>query len=392
MRNFFIFLIAFYPILSGYGFSPQADFGVLSIFAIGLICCFRYQPVLKIEFPDGYKLFLVVAVLFALVFASTIPLRLLLYSINLCMACMFVDYNKLLRYYEILVNVCGIFLIVQLFVQYTTGIPLVGIVSFIPTIYADSDSIDYMSSIAEADRCASFFLEPSYFAQYMFPYVVIKLFSDIKTDIRKAIVVSILVLLSRSGMGVVLLLIIWAFWFFLGNIRFQTKLTVAIIACLAIVLLFRFNEEAFDKMLERTVEFQSFSGDEQYQSSGFIRFFRGYYGYADMPLFNKLFGANPELVKDVLSSNIFFMVSKDEAFNGTTTLLLYNGLFVCILFFRHLVLMCWKKHNKALTVMVICCIWLMLGESYYLCARMFLTTLLMYSLTKKDKKTIVEYA
>lgn len=385
MKNFFNFLIAFYPILSGYGFSPQADFGVFSIFIVGLICFFRNHSGSELVLPDGYKLFLVVAVLFTIVFARTIPLRLLLYSINLCMACMFVDYKILLRYYELIVYVCGLFFVIQVVALYTIGVHIVGIASFIPTIYEGSH-IDIMTSLSEADRCSSLFLEPSYFAQYMFPYVVIKLFSSIKADMWKAIIVSALVLLSRSGMGLCLLLIIWTYWFFSGNIRLRTKVSVVMVASLAVLMVFRFNEEAFNKMLERTIEFQSFSGDEQYQSSGFIRFFRGYYAYADMPLMNKLFGANPELVESVLSSNVFFLASEDEAFNGTTTLLLYNGLFVCFLFFRHLVLMCWKKNNRVLVVMVLCCIWLMLGESYYLCARMFLTTILMYSLTTTINK------
>ena len=99
-----------------------------------------------------------------------------------------------------------------------------------------------------------------------------------------------------------------------------------------------------------------------------------------MPMLNKLFGANPELIKTIAHKNIFFGTSGSVDFNGVQTLLIYNGLFVTLLFFRHLVMMCWKKNNYALIVMVICCIWLMLGETYYLCSRLFFTTVLMHAI------------
>ena len=386
MKKFFVFLVAFYPILSGYGFSPQADFGVFSIFAVGIICCLRYQPVLKFVFPEGYALFFVVALFLSLVAAQTIPLRMLLYSVNLCMACYLVDLKYLKKYYELLVLLsCG-FLFLQVIVAYVSGVDIGGLVSFLPTIY-ESKGIDADSLTTNAGRHSSFFLEPSYFAQYVFPYVILKLFSSRRIEIVKVAIVSFAVFLSQSGNGAVLLIIIFAFWFIFENINFRIKLGIVIIGVLGLLLLFDYMGEEMERMLERTSEFLSYEGNEQFQSSGFIRFFRGYYAYADMPLFNKIFGANPAFVDIVVHSNYFFVLSKDDAYNGTQMLLLYHGLISCILFYRHLILMCWKKHSKELVLMVICCIWLMLGESYFLCARMFLTICLMYAMIVEGQKT-----
>lgn len=378
-------MLAFYPILSAYGFSPQADFGVILLFLIGTLCVFIIGPRFRYRFPDGYALFLCFALLFTLFFAHSIPVRLLLYSVNLCIACNYVDYKLLKKYYSFLVIFCCSFFIIQEIVAFLSNVHLVGIVSFLPTIYADRDDIDIIDSLANSARHSSLFLEPSYFAQYLFPYIVLMLFEEnSRHGIQKAVIVSIIVLFSRSGIGAVLLLIIWTAWLLAGSLKMKTKILLLLLGSIFIVLLFRYSGGLFTDMLERTSEFQSFRGDEQFMSSGFIRFFQGYYAYADMPLINKLFGANPKLVASVAHSNIFFASDGSVSFNGTQTLLMYNGLFVCILYFRHLILMCRKKHSIALSVMVICCIWLMLGEYYYLCSRMFMTTVLMYALAKES--------
>lgn len=385
LRKIYIFLVALYPILSGYGYSPQVDFGVISLFIVGVSCAISKRGIFKMASPPGYVLFFSVTLLLSFFFAETIPLRLVLWSLNLFLVCFFVDFRTLFGYYEKIVLCSCTFFIFQLITSVFWGVRISGIIPFIPTIY-EGMGIDIIDAQTGGATLCSFFLEKSYFAQYLFPYLVIKLFSNEKKTFISAIVVSLVLLLSRSGNGAVLLIIVWFFWFICANIGFRLKLGIVIMGIVSLMIVFSYMGEVLVGMIERSSELQSFGGDESYQSSGFIRFFRGYYAYADMPLINKLFGANPVFVQSVVQSNYFFAVSKDEYYNGTQMLLLHHGLIACILFYRHLILMCWYKHSKELVLMVICSVWLMLGESYFLCARMFFTTCLMYSMIIEGKK------
>ena len=128
MKKLYNFMLAFYPILSAYGFSPQADFGVILLFLIGTLCVFIIGPRFRYRFPDGYALF-VFCIAFYSIFAHSIPVRLLLYSVNLCIACNYVDY-KLLKNIILLVIFCCSFFIIQEIVAFLSNVHLVGIVSF----------------------------------------------------------------------------------------------------------------------------------------------------------------------------------------------------------------------------------------------------------------------
>lgn len=375
MNKVYNFLLALYPIVSGYGFSPQADFGILIITMIGFLYYVTAKPQGKLRLPDGYLLFFIVTMIFSLFLAHHIYLRLILFTVNLCLACSLGDYFLLFKYYEKIMIVCCAFFFVQLVSSVLLNIHIVGIFSFLPTIY--EGIVDVQDVQSESERFASFFMEPSYFAQYLFPYIVIRLFSFKKKDIKKAIYISIILLLVRSGNGMLLLIVIWGAWFFTKNTSTLAKGGVAVVVLLGWLLLVFSGSDFFDLVLSRVSEFQSYDGEEVNQSSGFIRFFRGYYAFSDFPLFNKWFGSSSKVATNIIESNVFF-IGGETFINGTQTLLCYHGIISCVLFFRHLTLYCWHKYDTILTVMVICSFVLMLGESYFLCSRMLLCSALMY--------------
>ena len=380
MKKVFNFILAFYPIMSGYGLSPQADFGVMILFTIGVLYCVRKVLTLKILFPSGYAVFLVVALLLSIFFAHTIPLRLILYSANLLMACFLIEFETLKKYYGWIVFIDCLFFILQRGIALSTGSHISGIIPLVPTIY-ESRGVDMVSYQEQDIRFSSLFLEPSYFVQYLFPYIVLQLFSNLKHSFRNSVLVSLIMLLVGAGNGVILLMIIWGFWFFFSDIKLRMKIIIGMVGVLSVGIIWNIDESLFIGLLNRSVEFQSYEGDEIYQSSGFIRMFRGYYAYADMPFINKIFGANPQFADSIFRSNFWFAASDDVMINGTQTLLIYHGFISCFLFFRHLFLMFLNYQHKVMFVMMLCCIWLMLTESYFLCARMFLTTMLMYGMS-----------
>lgn len=374
--------VAIYPILSGYGLSPQADFGTITILVLGILYLVNSKKKIKAVLPKGYACFFWTAIVFALLYAHTIPFRLLLFTINLCIACLLVDFRMLKNYYGVSVCVCCSFFMLQYLSALFIGVHISGIFTFLPSIY-EGRGVDIAYELSLLDRFSSFFLEPSYFVQYIFPYLSLCLFSDKEKKYVIAILISVIMLLSRSGTGIFLLLINWGLWLFFSNSGIRIKIGLILLGCSFMILLMTFAQDFIDSILKRATELQSYEGDEQFQSSGFIRFFRGYYVYADMPLVNKILGANPADVRHVVQANVFFTNDDEGSGNGIQTLLLYHGLIVCLLYLRH-ILYFLRGGIMSSVAIAICCVYLLFGESFYLCSRMFLCTTIMFCILNSN--------
>lgn len=381
-KSLFNLLIVLFPIFSIYGFSPALDLGSILIFITGTFCFLTKVSSTNLTLPDGYKCFFYVAIILGLLFIKTIPLRLILFTINLYFACKYIDINKFIFYYNKTVYFCCLFFIIQELTYCLFNERISGIVNFIPTIYGDNtDKI--IDQVINGSRSPSFFSEPSYLAQYIFPYIIIKMNSINKKDIQKGILASLVILLTFSGTGIFLLFIIWIIWFLFSNIKFAIKFTTAFICILGVLIILIYDNSIFDSLLNRSVELQSYEGDEEYISSGFIRFFRGYFLYEELPLTNKLLGSSNTLIASLMNENIYFM-GKEKFLNGVQTLLIYNGLLVCILYFRHLILFYKKSPNSLMLAMIICYLFLMIGESYYLSSRSFIVILILCGITNNS--------
>ena len=383
LKKIYHVLLVLYPILSGYGFSVQADFGVISIFVVGLLCAVQKKEVFQVKFFRGYVLFFLSALMLSLIFVHSIPLRLLLFTLNLIIALHCVDVELLKKYYFRLVPICCVFFILQEVSFYLTGRRISGLTTLLPNIYGMDG---YVQKLRVAPRSASFFLEPSYFAQFLFPYIAVMLFSNTKKGVKNALMVSLIMLMIRSGNGIILLGIIWMLWFVLSRMTIFNKIAMCVLVFITGALMFLVNSESALALFSRTSEItnvsNSFGGDGE--SSGFIRFFRGYYLFADMPLMNKLFGADDALVTSMMRKSIFLW-NRDIFMNGIQTLLIYNGVFVCVLYVRHLLLLLkGALKKKELFILVLGFIYLMFSESYYLCSRAFLTLLLIYGYIQDD--------
>ena len=379
MKKIYHILLVLYPILSGYGFSAQLDFGILLLlFSGSLYICKKHKKVSFVSFR-GYNIFFITAVIFSLAILKTVPLRLILFSINLWLAMALVDIELLKRYYGYVVAICCGYFILQEITYSLTGTRISGLTTIVPTIYG-AISEKYVAMQTKVPRSAAFFLEPSYFAQYLFPYIVINIFSKHKKTFKKVIAVSLVMFLIKSGNGTILLLLIWGTWFFLSNIKVYIKISVVTIMLMGLAGVYLFDPSIYESLLSRTSELHATAsanmGDSE--TSGFIRFFRGYYLYNDMPIFNKLFGSTNDAVIAAMKASPFLW-NKDQFMNGVQTLLIYNGLIVCLLYFRHVLLFCKKAlKQKEVITLVFGFIFLMFSESYYLCSRALLTMLFIY--------------
>jgi len=388
MKRIFNLLIALYPILSGYGLSLSLDFGSILLFVFGVGCVIAYPRKFRIKMPEGYMLFFVVALLLSLVWARSVPLRLLLFSVNLVFACCFAEKELLWKYYNIIVWVCVVFFLAQEVSFYIIGVRPSGILSFLPTVYG-GDNAGLIEETVTSERSSSFFLEPSYFAQFLIPYVVINLFSTKKNERKQAVIASFILVLIRSGVGIMVLGIIWLLWFLFSNIKARTKIISLVFITMTLLVLTYTASGFLDYFLSRSDELLSFTGDEQYQSSGFIRIFRGYFAFANTSFLNKLFGSPPEVVQALLEGSIYFGKESSNFINGIQTLLFYHGILGTILYLRHLLLLPYKTGSKTLLILSISIIVLLFPEQFYLSSRLFVMIVFMY-LIRKDIKNVFE--
>ena len=388
MKKIYHILLVLYPILSGYGFSAQLDFGILLLLISGSLYISKKRNKVKFTFFRGYNLFFITAVILSLAVLKTIPIRLILFSINLWLATALVDIELLRRYYGYVVAFCCGYFILQEITYNLTGTRISGLTTLVPTIYG-AISEKYVAIQTKVPRSAAFFLEPSYFAQYLFPYIVINIFSKQKNAFKKVIAVSLIMFLIKSGNGTILLLLIWGIWFLFSNIKAYIKISVVAVMLMGLVGVYLIDSSIFETLLSRTSELHTTTNTnmEESETSGFIRFFRGYYLYNDMPLFNKLFGSTNDAVIAAMRASPFLW-NKDQFMNGIQTLLIYNGLFICLLYFRHIILFCkGATKQKEVIALVAGFIFLMFSESYYLSSRALLTMLFIYGYIQNNLKS-----
>lgn len=378
-KKIFNWIVVLFPILSAYGLDPSHDFGTFIVFGAGVLCMVANVEKLRYALPNGYLPFFIFAVAFSVFFAKSLPLRLALFTVNLFLACNFCEWDLIKTYYQKVVFWSCVFFLVQYAMAVAMGSYVLGIVPFIPTIYGQEGGSMMMDTSIIA-RPSSFFLEPSYFAQFLFPFVALKLYMGGKKDIKEAIFVSAILVLCGSGNGALLLILLWGIWLLNSKISKARKYGIVALGIAGIGALAAVNPDILGRFLSRTGELQSYAGNEQYQSSGFIRFFRGYYPFFEQDSFRMFVGNNPDIVEDMLSRNIFFYnLESDRFINGVQTLLLHNGILVTLLYIRHIILFI-KGNRKHLELFAISIgfLLMMFAESYYLCSRAFLTTVMMY--------------
>lgn len=388
LNKIYTSIIVLFPILSGYGGIAGVDLGSILLLFVGVFCVVLNFSRFSMRFPKGYILFLVLALLITLFVTGSIQLRLILYSFNLVIACCFVDNKCLYTIYSKVVFISCMFFLVQESMYITSGYRISGLLPFLPTVYGED--VDLVATQIISERSASFFLEPSYFAQYLFPFIALSLFQFNTRGLRNGILVSLIVLLTRSGNGVLLLAIIWGIWFLYSEISLLRKVLILVVGGISLYIVLLLDSELLTSLFDRSTELTSFHGDERFMSSGFIRIFRGYFLYSDLPTINKLFGASEQLIEAIKKYNIFFIDENTSKFlNGTQMLLIHNGLIVTLCYFRHLCLY-YNKFYKVTLVLISCFIFLMFTESYYLTSRAFLVSIILYSINNSQSlgKTI----
>lgn len=374
--------------MSAYILVGSIDVGVALCAISGFLAFKKSRKWKKVVYPKGYASFLLYILFAAITVTHAIPLRILLYSLLLVIGMMCCNIYLIYKYYKKIAVICIVFFIFQEIIRLSTGINLPGIISVLPIVYGDSSSY-IEANIINADRSSSFFLEPSYFAQFLFPLVVIELFwNKSKSHFRNALLLSVIIFLIRSGNGILLIGIIWAIWLFASDVKKSTKRLIVLFIAVFGIALIVFVPEILLEFLERSNELSINGVDERFQTSGFIRFFRGYYLYFSLPSINQIFGLNPELLDFYKLNNDLGLFDNDKSFiNGVQTILCLYGVLGLLFFFRHLYFE--GKHSPMICkVLLICTLFLLFSESFFISSRMLVTMVIVCSINHHHRRRI----
>lgn len=194
------------------------------------------------------------------------------------------------------------------------------------------------------------FSERSHLCEYLCPYVALCLFSNKivdKSRIKKAILISAVIIGTASGNGIMILLIEWVLWFLgLGqnkeNIHLSNRIVIVLIGIVGVVSMYLFLSRIprFANMFSTL--FVDSTGSKYTSSKADYRIYRGFDIYFRLPIVQKIVGvgfkhmymfANANNIQSVFD---YFWKDVYEYFSAISMIMLYFGSVGLIGFLLHL--------------------------------------------------------
>lgn len=196
--------------------------------------------------------------------------RIALYFFLILICARRIDLKTLAGVYSCIALVAGVLLLLQCFFHYFTSIELPVMRSYCEVLYEYPDSKSLTGEEYYAlfgFRPASIFTEPSYFAFYMTPLLIMLLFIDKKDSPLPAFIanrkivfaafLTITSLFSTSSAALLVLALIWGLFLFYGlresHVRRRGIIVVAIVLVSVLVALLLYGLGVFDVLIARTL-------------------------------------------------------------------------------------------------------------------------------------------
>jgi hypothetical protein len=401
----FTFLVITMPIVNSYA-SPLPSIGlseflILIFMPILLINLFKSQQKIKIH---GYWLYFYYCVLISLLILLGYPSfsaidvgeRLLRDAFYTCIIFILaqnffnIDYGY--KLYRFLTIIACVFLLLQFIAFYLFNYTLPWIIPGLELNYSNIDTDTYVQSYTSLYstyyRPTSFFLEPSYFSQFVTPFLILLLFqSNKKVDYKLAIFISIAMLLSTSANAYIFLVVVWISWFIyrslsVGNIKNIIGLIFTLlILVLVIMILFKYSS-IFNSVLDRFTTI----GDGTSNSAN-VRLLRGIYFFGAIDPIFKLVGIGFGTFQDF---SLLFSVSgmydfTSEYMNSFSYLLISSGV-VGISVFLYVIFLLYRKVNIPAKVLIIFMMTTFLSSSIYSSPIYVILFAFILNMTRKGKQ------
>ena len=351
-NNLPMFFLAIYPILRIYLFLPGISCGDMVF--LWLIChkLFVNNGKISLSYPTYYILCWVYMALSYLLISYFKPTAFIpggwsffMYSIIFGFVVSRFDYIAFKKYYRIIFVISFIIFIFQEIMFFYLGYRFHALLPFGKLLDGYSMK-DMISDQMIEPRSSSFFREPAHFAQFVLPLLVMELFDSDglgKFLNKYAFIIILLLLFLKSGNGIIGLIFVLGVkslhYLYYKRMRFKIIKIIIASIFLAIPIVYYMKTESAKLMVFRSSELQN---DED--SGSYIRIYRGYALYKELPIYNKLFGiSEDDLVRMIPKTSISYLFTgertNDVYCNCIQTILIYSGflgLLFMILVYYHL--------------------------------------------------------
>lgn len=373
------------PLLEPYNI-PGTRLAIYKILMLLNVFLFFKHKGASLFIPRYYKWFLI--------YAFTIPtmnalfhnymshllgsyLTLMLFSANLVLLAPFVDLDRFIKYYRIFgIITCAIFFAQEIsFLLY--GSRFMALIPFLDVHYEGFSTEEFSDKMSMKDRSCSCFLEPSHFAQYVLPLLAFELGSLHERNRSLAfvpIVLSIVLLILRSGVGLLCGAALWCVFILFSrrSLAVKTFVILPLVSILTLVFFISYsNTEKGAAVVDRAVQLNPNNNNEL--SSGIIRVYRGYMVYDTLDLPAQLLGVGVGGANDAIdnSSYNWMFEEGDHYLNNIQTLLIGYGIIGTFIFMLFLLSMIRTKSFVSV-LFVVAFLSTSLLESYFGAYRMLL--------------------
>lgn len=393
MKKIVMLLLVLYPILGIYKLPIGIDIPVnAAVFSILFAFTLSDKKRTNVKLPEGFVRYWIYISLVYIVFSSGFKLTMFIpggisfcfWVIALYVGMCYFDYDLLKKYYKIVFIVCAVAFFIQELSYFTIGSRPIFLLPF--PLTGDATYQDILSNQIRLDRSSCFFREPSHFAQFALPLLAMDMIdAPRKGKIMSSFSILIIatLILLRSGNGFVGLIVLLAYrvWDYLRYAKtgYKMMMLFVFIPLLLIGTRYYIQTEQGAGIAERAAGL----GVEE-DSGSFMRTFRGYMLYEDMPTINKVFGLTIEGVTNFIphSKVSYLFISPitgeyNSYLNGMQTILISNGL-IGLLLFLYIYIRLYKKNTELSKSMILLFISLLLIGNLYLSHIMLMATLVPY--------------
>lgn len=360
------------PILRNYGWG-RYDFSFILTVLLAVIYLIKYG--FRNKMPLMLSVYLGYCYISVIINASSFNSL-----IELSIAKVFLSYLMFfdvirLDYLLKVVKACAIVFVCFFFIQELSysvlGQRVNGIIPFLPLNLGleGSEIDDYYDDVVTSERSASFFSEPSHFAQYILLALCIVMFYKKNKRIILSIFFILALILTQSGTAVLGLTVVFICFltpFFKAKTVRSKVIVVSVTLLLSIGIGFFISTSMGQKMFER--QNQLSTTDYGSALSGFRRIYRGYFIYAEYNTIEAFTGIyNGAKVQNKINQSPVadtFVSEEDQYFNMVHNILIRTGLIGALIIVLLLVKL-WKNNSFAGHVILLVFVSLCFIEALY---------------------------
>jgi hypothetical protein len=297
------------------------------------------------------------------------------------------DYQFGVRVYVITSWILTIFLAVQIVLFYLFRIPLdlkIPILQLSEIYERAFNYLNFSSGVTGYVRFSSLFSEPAHYAHYVLPFLCMKLLGYqnlVRKNFIHAVIITIFIIISASGNGIVTASIIWATYFLIkGKRNLITKAAYILIGAIAFFVIYQIllNFTFFSETVSRL-----FLSSGNAASKADYRIYRGFAVWFDTPLIYQIFGAgykNGEALINYFSIFTKYDISgvNLEYFNVISQILIYSGV-IGIFLYALMFYKFYKQNDICGKLMVVVLLSLCFSSSIFMETTWLLYLVLIYA-------------